>query len=506
MTQLSSRVLALALPLLLGSGCATTFSRAEDLAKEGKFLEAATLFERLAYAEPNNREVRDRLEHARFRALEQLLGQARGFRRRGDDSSANGKLESFLSYRQRWNQKLNGALESSLDDEVEQVDKQLRREVAQPAREGLALHAERSLNRVHALLEHEELAAVRQRMEAELQAGAQAVCERLQHEKVKPAVHWADLVQRYCEHWQLNAPNGPVLPETLTGLDFSGGLAGISGPHRELLQASIARSFEASPWYSSRSPRRVEALLEGDFSARTERQLARLSAPWMETVPYTATETQRESYQEPYTDDESYTYTCGNTTCTGTRSVTKYRTAYRDVSREVTRYRQEPRVFLYSATKVMADYSVRLAVRSPLETGRAPFVASRSDSLSRWDYDHEVTFVPANVYPSRSQLPAAERWLEDQMRTYEREVKSQLFAKWRASHCSAQVYSVDEAARCARGGVELPEPARNALKPLFGEDATLVFTLYPGPGGNSAPGAGNRKVEPARAPNVPRDG
>jgi hypothetical protein len=472
------RRLALWTATLALVACSTRFSRAEDLAKQGKYLQAAAIFEQLAHEKPKDRDIVQRRDLARWRALEQLLAHARQYRRKGDHASANGKLEAFLMYRARWETQLNGALESSLEDELEAVKKYVEHTVATPARAGLALTAEQALAQVSSLLAYPQLGNVRGMMTHEVLQGGKSTCEKLKAAKGVGTAHWVDLVFRYCKHFQQVAPEPPLLAETGKAMDLVGELRGFSPAHDELLRSVAARAFEASPWYSPQASRRVAGALRGTYQSHSARQPVQLEAPWIEQVPYTAYETVQESFQEPYSEQETYSYPCGNKTCTDTRTVTKYRTAYRDVTKEVTRYRQEARIFVYRAIRASIDYRLSLILTAEVEGGRAPMTASHSDRLEKWGYDHDARFAPANVHPSRADLPLSDVWLERGTQKFAQAVRSQLLERWRQSYCSAAGYTVDEAARCARAGTPLPAGAASVLEPLLADDTRFVHFLY----------------------------
>jgi hypothetical protein len=481
--------------------CSSKYQRAEGLAKGGQFVEAAELFEQLLRADPKNKDLLERRERARWRALEQLLGQARTARRKDDHARADAQFERFLTYRRRWNTHLDGAMQSSQDDELEAIRKHLRQTVAAPAKAGLVLGAEKAYAGKGALFKHPELSAIRDEMAGELGQGAAAVCQRLQTEDASGS-HWAELVWKYCDHFGIRI-DGPKAPDvTANSLVLELLISGAGSGQQAATERMVLQAFSLSPWFSSRSENRVPAKITGEWNGRQSRQPVSLSANWIEQVPYQATEVVKEPYQEsvtvmetvtenePYTENETYTYPCGTTTCTGTRPVTRYRsvqvqkpvtkeqTRYRDVTREVTRYRDVPRVFNYDAVEVTANYRVGLAFKSEIEPKKAPLVASLTERFSQSDYEHDVHFPAARVLPRKSKLPTGEGWFQTQLVTFGSEVRRQLFARWKESFCSAGAFNVDEASRCARAGAALPAPAIAALTPVFGEDAARVSALF----------------------------
>jgi hypothetical protein len=218
--------------------------------------------------------------------------------------------------------------------------------------------------------------------------------------------------------------------------------------------------------------------------------------PWIEHIPYQATESYQQAYtayeshlvQVPYTTYQSYTYSCGSgtmyRTCTGSRAVTSYRsesqmrpvTRYRTATRTVTRYRQEPRLFHYEAERVTGEYESDLAVRVQLFEG-APLDVRLVQTQKQHGMKHDVVFEPAGVRPARPNLVSPEGWLREQADLFKNELVATLNKQWRARYCVATRYSTEEAARCAYGARPAPPEAVQVLAGIFGGDAELMQTL-----------------------------
>ena len=113
-------------------------------------------------------------------------------------------------------------------------------------------------------------------------------------------------------------------------------------------------------------------------------------------------------------DHHTETVQCGDTTCSNsvpttvyhteykTRTVTKYRTQYKDVTRPVTKYRDVPRTQNYAAVERRATYSDKL--RAHIDGGLPRVDAAIQNATAQSGYDHDVSIAPAGVFPSRANL------------------------------------------------------------------------------------------------------
>ena len=207
-----------------------------------------------------------------------------------------------------------------------------------------------------------------------------------------------------------------------------------------------------------------------------------------------------ESYQEPYDDTETYTESvpsteyqtnsvpCGDTTCTETtpvtvyhdetrtRTVTKYRTAYRTVTTPVTKYRDEEREFSYDAIERSGTYTSSLRVHV---TGELPeTIATIASSFVQRGDDHDVTNAAAGVAPERANLPTTEAFVAREQARLGVALTAELDARWSATYCARSTYTIEEAATCAyRDASQAPPAAHTALATLLGGDEPFVAPL-----------------------------
>ncbi|WP_147443126.1 hypothetical protein [Corallococcus sp. AB011P] len=465
-------------PALLCAGaltaCTTLRGQANDLAEKGRFVEAAEVYVKLVNDEPNNPEYRASLDDLRWRGLSQLLTQARQARVEGRDEDAEANLEQFFAYKVKWNSKLDGGMESSLLEEMAGTHQHLRQLIVEQAKRGHALTAEWHLDRKRALLGHPEMAPIRRDMEEAVAQGGAATCERLKHTLSGGAAHWTELVSRYCGHYQQPGLSAEVFPEALGLPTWQVSVGGISNDVVQYLMTRLSGAFEASPWYSEASQRHAPMTIAGSLSERRISEPVTLTAPWTERVPYTDHEDRTATAEVPYTVEESYE----DKGVMKKRLVQQKKTVEYKTTVEVTKYRDVSRSFDYHAQRRGVEYHFAVVAQGILQERHAPLAVKAENALEASGYEHNITFEPGGVRPVKFERPNKEGWLDGQLRGYEQTFFASLMSRWQDAFCAAPAFAVEDAARCARGGVALPGPAKQALTETLGDDAAQVHRLF----------------------------
>ncbi|WP_147450262.1 hypothetical protein [Corallococcus carmarthensis] len=465
-------------PALLCAGaltaCTTIRGQANDLAEKGRFVEAAEVYLKLVNDEPNNPEYRASLDDLRWRGLSQLLTQARQARVEGRDEDAEANLEQFLAYKVKWNSKLDGGMESSLLEEMAGTHQHLRQLISEQAKRGNALTAESHLDRKRALLGHPEMAPIRRDMEEAVAQGGVATCEKLKHTLAGGAQHWTELVSRYCGHYQQPAPSAAVFPEALGLPTWQASVDGISNDVVQYLMTRLSGAFESTPWFSAASPRHAPLTIAGNLVERSTSQPVELTATWTESVPYTDHEDRTATAEVPYTVEESYE----DKGEMKKRLVRQTKTVEYKTTVEVTKYRDVSRSFGYQALRRGVEYHFAVVAQGILVDQHAPLAVKAEKALSASGYEHNITFEPGGVRPQKFERPNKEGWLDGELRGYEQSFFASLLARWQDSYCKAPAFAIEDAARCARGGAELPGPAKQALLDTLGDDAAQVHRLF----------------------------
>ncbi|MBX7097043.1 MAG: hypothetical protein K1X89_04950 [Myxococcaceae bacterium] len=464
--------------LCLAAGACTRFRAANELAEQGKFVEAAELFERLHQEKPDDPEIAEHLERARRRAVEQALGQSRRARLEGHSDEAFHTYAKGLELRDRWSVKLDGALESTVDEAHEDLVAQLRQQAAPfaSAGEGLALQA--LTHRHDFVLRFPEQKGLRDELTAQTQATGRARCEALRKNAGADRPYWSLLVARYCAHFNVDGPRQWPLPELLNAATTSAAVSGLAEGHAGALEGALRTVFDASPWYSDKGTAAGALAIAGQAAQRTTERPVTLSAEWTEKVPYTVNVTKTLEEEVPVTECETYeTRSATGQTLVQSREVQRTKKKTREVVVAETRFRDVPRVFEYQALRVerAASYSVRATLSAQ---GQTIASAGRDEQDTQSAYLHDVRFEPAGVVPQRPGFGPAEHWYRGRTDELIANFTTALSDAYRARFCTSGSLALEEAARCVRVKRQVPTAAVLSLKAELGEDARFASDLF----------------------------
>lgn len=478
---------ALLVFLSLAAGCTSLRGRADDAYEHGKYRQAAELYDQVLAKDPDDAGARARRDAARTAVLREILVDVDAKRRAAHVEIALARLAELLGQRDAWGGAIDPSLAQPLAEEVVWAGAHVASNVADRARSAGPLAAEHLAGTFDRLLEHRDFASRRAEIQAGIAASGQAACARLAPSATTP--YWSWVVNRYCRHFGPSPIQVPALPNLYGELSVEGTIAGQAESQVEHLHEAIAAAFQNSVWFAPGAPA-TRALIDGSISTSFRHHPVTLTADWTESVPYTAYETTSVAYQEPYDDTEYYTesvptteyrtetHSCGSTTCTETvpttvyhdeqrtRTVTKYRTAYRDETNPVTRYRDEPRTFTYEGIERVGQYSSALRVRLD-----APAVTTAiSSNFTRDGIDHDASFSAAGVSPQRANLQSQTEFAATENRSLVSQLQIDLNEQYANLYCAAGSYTLEGAATCAYLGAALPPAARIAIAPLLGGD------------------------------------
>jgi hypothetical protein len=95
-------------------------------------------------------------------------------------------------------------------------------------------------------------------------------------------------------------------------------------------------------------------------------------------------------------------------------------------------------------------------------------------AITQYGYDHDESFGPAGLSPGRANLMTPDGWFDYVLDGLGDRLRDQLQLRWQASFCRLPSYTVETAARCARG-VAPPALAHRALEQIFGADTDLAM-------------------------------
>jgi hypothetical protein len=463
------------------AGCTSLRGKADAAYAHGDYAKAADLYDQLVRGGDTDailRRTQAREEELRVELYNVQAARAAGY-------EFIGKLALLLDQRDDWDGDGAAPLGGGIAFEVAAASAKIGAEVAARTDKDGPLAGEDVASHYEKLLGHTDFASARTAIHVQLSEAGRAHCTR--YEAIGATPYWRWLTARYCGHWSAKRPV-PILPDQYRGLIVDGEIAGETGDEASALRTALQDAFTKSALYAPSGGGEVHATIDGHLAVHYSSQQVTLTASWTEQVPYTDYETQQESYQEPYDDTETYDeqvptteyVPCGDMTCpqtvyhteTKTRTVTKYRTAYRDITVPVTKYRDEPRTEDYNATERMGSYKSALSVQIGAVT------ASIETATSESGYDHDVTIEPAGVSPSRANLTSHEQFAAHEAATLADRFVERLDAAYVQQFCGLPAFTLEQAAECAyAGAAHVPAAGQAVLAQVFGGEVSFLATV-----------------------------
>lgn len=499
-------------------GCASAArQRADRLYREGAYSSAADAYDEALRDKPDDRVALQRRQESRLGAVRLGLAAAHDRAAQGQGALADSAMEQTLAFVGQWQLELPGDLAAQLRGELDAVAARLRQELVEPSLKAPLL-ARRRARELPRLLSAPALAAVRADIDRALSTSALAACQQQRQRANSP--YLTALAERYCLLLGQPAAQTLVLPDLVATLKVEGRVDNVAGGDASWLRDELNRALAGSVWQAPEGAGRVAgASLSGRSAAQFRQEPVHIDVPWTEQIPYMDSETYWQSYQDTemrseqvsyqvsemrsvsYTASESYSYSCGSgttyRTCTGSRPVTRTRmeshpvtrwrtemrphtvTRQRLATRQVMRMRRVPRVYQLDAQKVSGHYQADLSLAVDLGDGAPPLQLHVRDAQDRDGLLHDQEFAPADIMPSRPDLPTAQAWFVAHAQQLRQELSQALASRWQARFCAATQFSSEEAARCAYAQQTLPEQALAPLAQTFGDDARALVDFQP---------------------------
>jgi hypothetical protein len=101
------------------------------------------------------------------------------------------------------------------------------------------------------------------------------------------------------------------------------------------------------------------------------------------------------------------------------------------------------------------------------------------DAQERNGLLHDQEFAPADIMPSRPDLPTAQAWFVAHAQQLRQELSEALAARWQERFCTATQFNTEAAARCAYAQQTLPANVVAPLAQAFGDDARALIDAHP---------------------------
>jgi hypothetical protein len=491
------------------AGCATLRRQGDDAFERKAYIEAAELYERALQKDPKDEKARASRARAREAALAEVLDNARDARAQGRAGQARAELARFFRFRRRWLISTPPVLVPAVEREASAAAIEVAAGIQPLLAANAPLAAEVALTDQSSVVDEPELAAARRKLRTDVTEAGRRRCDEYRGENrvADGGPYWGWLVARYCRHFGREAAN-PSLPYLASGIDVDGAIAGMSAASSAMVVERLQAALADTPWHHPGASERMAGSLRGAYRVTYQSSPVTVQAPWTERVSYVATETRRVPHQVsrlenewyqvqvPYTAYENESYSCGDLhsfrMCNRSRSVTRYRserrlrsvtrwdTEYRTVFETVTRWRNVPRVFSYTAERRLGSYALASTLTVGLPPDGSALELPLAGNAVIEAINHDVSFEPAGVEPEDGWLPSGDEWLRANMGQILDRLKGQLRRGWQSRFCGGDELTTEEAARCLYGGSPVAA-ATAGLRIAAGKEADALAALAVAP-------------------------
>jgi hypothetical protein len=290
---------------------------------------------------------------------------------------------------------------------------------------------------------------------------ADALCGRL--EPVESPPSWALLVDEACgtDGARQAAPR------------IAGEIAGATEGERDRIRAEVAAWLSLSPGWRGEVSQDTAVSVAGDLRVSSSSRTVKASAPYRRA------------------HDKASGYTCQPP---GPPHPAKCDKPQRTSMRVTWTDLHE-----YAAREQTGRYELRLAVSIAFGEGAAqiPLAFTFDRDETKAVTEHDETFAPAGLKPRRASLEARSAWLDRQLAEARAAFLQHAARTWRDRHCRGDAFTLEEAARCARGSTQVPAAARRALEAATPGGASGVHELLERARGRSDLGQALARTRPS---------
>jgi hypothetical protein len=471
------------LSLALFSGCASDIQKATTLYRDGQNDEALIVIERGLKANPENSEAKAIRTSIRSRWIDDKLIQVRLMRLGGNIGESETLLRTVILRQNEWQVFPSGAVFSTQSEEISYLARRVRELIAKAVSEKKPLLAQWLLNSNRTLLEDTLKTDVTQ-LQLQIQNVGKSFCSAESKNLTNDEFYGYRFLKAKCSMWGYDIPGRRFKNSVqLFGrLNFEFEVVGLSSELQTIVREAISKPFEKSHWYDEQSLQVLSLNLSGAFNSTIGSERIRRSQEYSVSVPYQHEEVRPKSTKSTSNGllfqvlgallvGSDQTRDNGN----GTETVVS------------TRYRQEPRVHNYDASKFYQNIKVNWRVKASL-LKNSQFMFDIKDNYKNISYEHNENFPAGNLAPEKRKIITNSNYLETFSSRIRQEASEQLSQHWIGQFCHDIEFQTPEAKtspgrneqvqRCLWGAIEsAPGFAENWLLQTYGIDFKQLRSL-----------------------------
>lgn len=422
------------LALFLLVSCATNKKAAIQLSEQG--LHEAALEKWLAAYKDDagDIEVQVGLRICQEKVVNDRLVHIRDLRLSQNHEEAILNLKKLIDSQASWQLKLDFNTSTFQGKEVEALWNPERSKLIKLANQEKPLAAEMRNRRIsHIFKAMPDYASVKNG----ISESGRKLCGKMKQPSPQ-APFYASYVSQYCLFFNPNEKKkvAKTSQQLFAGLDAKLSIFGVSSELTSVMGDSFSKSFTGTPWFHVDAKKTIKLQLTGHYETIPSSVRIPQVHNYTVQVPYTDYETVNKKRQVPY---ESSVQSCkfdqiaSREICT-MKSETKYHTEHYTVSEPVTRYRDDPRIFNYVATKKTQDIVLQLSGKASLDDKVLPFAFTKD--IREEKILHDMNMPEIGLRPATSDISSPAEHFAELSKVTASDFARDLNQHWISKFCS----------------------------------------------------------------------
>ncbi|WP_408095878.1 hypothetical protein ACJVC5_12615 [Peredibacter sp. HCB2-198] len=203
---------------------------------------------------------------------------------------------------------------------------------------------------------------------------------------------YRSFVTQFCKYWgpERGLSQTTVSSKLFSKIETTTSIKNLDDTSVVALENALNKSLKESPWYHPESHRAIKMKIAGQYISNPQSQTVKQVHNYKVNVPYTDYQMVQRSRQIPYSAVENGVM------------VTKYRTEYYQNKEPVTRYRTEPRIYEYLATKKTQTLSLNVKGSILFDKNNESFSFMKEETEER--FLHDINIPDIGLYPAKTDI------------------------------------------------------------------------------------------------------
>lgn len=418
--------------------CGSTQKNAQEKLEAGEYQSAMELFERVVGSDPNNAEAKEGLKRARAGVLGERLIGVRKARDAGNADAALDQLLTVVELEKSWNQFPSAAARFTQEEETQFAWKPFQAKLNRLIQSKQPLVAELNWKRFAPVFSGSKNTAAYQAFGPQIARAGREHCSALLREASAEEPYYANFVGRYCRYWKADVKKVANLDRArlsglVSGIEWKGKLENLPAEYAGILRADLEAALKQSAWYDPNGTRKISLELQGNYNFTHSKNLVSRVREYQVKESYQAVEPVEKTRQVPV---ESISYqTDPATGLTKPVKTTTMKTEKYTVNETVTKMRQVPRQFPYSALFHQQAIQMNSAVLAQI--GSQSFTITEANQATAEGDEQNLKNDEVGLTPMKPNLIDTAGWVRGESAKVKNQFVTKLREEWIAQNCNA---------------------------------------------------------------------